>query len=445
MTDATLTIRGGTLALPTGRVQGDLQIVDGRITAVGQVPDDRGEVIDAKGLLVMPGVVDPQVHFRDPGLEHKEDLHTGSRACAAGGITSFLEMPNTRPTTTTIEAMTAKKARAAEVSIVNYNFFVGATADNLDVLNSVDNVCGIKIFMGSSTGDLLVSEREELDRIFAKGRRLIAVHAEDEERLKARKSAFAGATEATAHPEIRDVTTAVNATRLAMELSEKYDRRLHVLHLSTADETQMLRDRGKGAGRVTTETLPQYLLLHAPDCYERLGTRAQMNPPIRTKAHQEALWKGLHDGTIDCIATDHAPHTADEKAQPFGKAPSGMPGVETSLPLMLDAAHRGLCSVEQVVRWMCEAPARIYGMHSKGRLQVGLDGDVTLVDLGRIEKVGARGYFCKVGWSPFDGVALTGWPITTIVHGRVAFRDNEIQDVRGREIPIDIAAGWAAA
>ncbi len=444
MSNGTLTVRGGTLALPTGRVEGDIQIVDGKITAVGQVGDDRGDVIDATGLMVMPGAVDPQVHFRDPGLTHKEDLETGARACAAGGITSFLEMPNTRPTTTTYEAMAAKKARAAEVCVVNYNFFVGATADNLDVLNGVQNVCGIKIFMGASTGDLLVSDPEDLDRIFARGRRLIAVHAEDEARLKERKVAFADRTDPTAHPEIRDVTSAVLASTLALDLSEKYDRRLHILHLSTGDEVQLLRDRGKGGGRVTTETLPQYLLLHGPEAYEALGTKAQMNPPIRTKDHQEALWKGLHDGTIDCIATDHAPHTLDEKALPFGRAPSGIPGVETSLAVMLDAAHRGLCSVEQIVQWMSAVPARIYGMAGKGQLAVGMDGDLALVDLKKTEKVGARGYFTKVGWNPFDGQTITGWPVMTVVHGRVAFRDNEIQPgVRGQEIRIDLDAGWS--
>ena len=427
MSLGTLTVRGGTLALPTGQVAGDIQIVDGKIVAIGTVGDDRGDVIDAKGLLVIPGVVDPQVHFRDPGMTHKEDLETGSRACAAGGITSFLEMPNTRPTTTTIEAMAEKKARAADVCVVNYNFFIGATADNLDVLNGVKNVCGIKIFMGASTGDLLVSERADLERIFATGTRLIAVHAEDEARLRERKAAFVDRTDATAHPELRDVTAAVLASTLALDLSEKFDRRLHILHMSTGDEVQLLRERGKGGGRVTTETLPQYLLLHGPEIYEAIGTKAQMNPPIRTKDHQEALWKGLHDGTIECIATDHAPHTNEEKARPFGKAPSGMPGVETSLAVMLDASHRGLCSVDQVVKWMCSEPARIYGMRGKGRLEIGMDGDLALVDLGKNEKVGARGYFTKVGWSPFDGRPVTGWPIMTVVGGQVVFRDNEIQ------------------
>jgi dihydroorotase len=246
-----LTIRGGTLALPSGRVQGDLQIIDGRIAAVGRIEDDRGEVVDATGLLVMPGAVDPQVHFREPGLTHKEDLHTGSRACAAGGITSFLEMPNTSPPTITLEAMAAKKQRAAETSVVNYGFFIGATPNNLDVLNTVEQVSGIKIFMGSSTGSLLVSERPDLERIFANGTRLIAVHAEDEVRLKGRAALFPTRTDPEVHSEIRDVEAALLATQLAIELSDRYHRRLHILHMSTGDEADFVRTHGKAGGRIS--------------------------------------------------------------------------------------------------------------------------------------------------------------------------------------------------
>src|SRR5688572_13360745 len=299
----------------------------------------------------MPGVIDPQVHFREPGLTHKEDLHSGSRACAAGGVTSFLEMPNTSPPTTTPEALAWKKQRAEETSLVNYGFFIGATPDNVEVLDAVEQVAGIKIFMGSSTGTLLVSERADLERIFASGTRLIAVHAEDEARLKERY-AQSTSVDPKAHSEIRDVESALIATRLAVELSDLHQRRLHILHLSTGDEADFLRAHGKGE-TITCEVTPQHLLLNAPEIYDRIGTRAQMNPPLRTVEHSQRLWAALLDGTIDCIATDHAPHTLEEKAKGFGKTPSGMPGVETALPLMLDAAHRKLCSVEQVVRWMC--------------------------------------------------------------------------------------------
>lgn len=433
-----LTLRGGTLALPSGLVEADLQIRNGRISAIGSVGSDEGEVIDAKHLLVMPGAIDPQVHFREPGLTHKEDIGSGARACAMGGVTSFLEMPNTKPPTTTEEALAWKLQRAAETSVVDFGFFIGATKDNVETQNRASPACGIKIFMGSSTGDLLVSERADLERCFATGKRLIAVHAEDEARLRARMAQYAGATDVALHSEIRDAEAARLATELAVELSEKYGRRLHVLHMSTKDEVYLLRAHRKGAGRVTAETTPQHLLLNAPEIYARLGTRAQMNPPLRTKDHSEVLWSGLHDGTIDCIATDHAPHTLEEKASGYGKAPSGMPGVETSLPAMLDAANRGLCAVTDVVRWMCEAPARCYRIEQKGRLEVGLDGDLAVVDLRLKKRVGDRPYQTRVGWNPFDGVELQGWPVMTVVRGHVVCRDGEL-DLNHRGSPVSFA------
>ena len=426
------TFRGGQLALPGRLVAGDLSIVDGCFHEVGEVHADVGEVIDARGLLLMPGVIDPQVHFREPGATHKEDIHSGSRACVAGGVTAFLEMPNTSPQTTTAEAMAAKKTRARTSSLAHYGFFVGATADNVDVQNTVENVPGIKVFMGSSTGDLLVDAHEDLERIFSTGWRLIAVHAEDETRLNERKKAFAGCMDPAIHATIRDAETARRATQRALALSAAHRRRLHILHMTTADEVQLL-ERHKGSdGRVSAEVCPQHLLLHAPEIYARLGTRAQMNPPLRTREHAKALWNGLHRGLIDCIATDHAPHTLEEKERPYGEAPSGMPGVETSLPLMLDAAHRGLCAVSDVVRWMSERPARLYGIEGRGALLPGWAADLTVVDLKRAERVGARGYFTKCGWSPYDGMLLTGWPVMTLVAGQMAYRDGEVFDhVRG--------------
>lgn len=434
-----LTIRGGTLALPDGdprspatrirRVVGDLQLTDGKITAVGVVPERDGEVVDARGLLVMPGVIDPQVHFREPGLTHKEDLGTGSRACAAGGVTAFLEMPNTDPPTTSRVALDDKLARAARTSLVDYGFFIGATPENSDELlahDADDDICGIKVFMGSSTGRLLVNERADLERIFSRGHKLIAVHAEDEARLVARKKSFGPTTDVTQHTHIRDAEAARLASALALELSETFQRRLHILHLSTADEVALLAERGKGQGRVTAEVTPQHLTLIAPQIYERLGTRAQMNPPLREAQHAEALWKGLHAGLLDCIATDHAPHTLDEKAKGYGAAPSGMPGVETALAVMLDAAARGLCTVDDVVRWMTLGPARCYGIVGKGALVEGYDGDVTLVDLAERRAVDARPIRSRCGWSPYEGVPLTGWPVATFVGGRAVYRDGEL-------------------
>lgn len=435
--DATppLVLRGGLLALPGGLTRGDLALEGGRITAVGDVPRGAGLELDVSHLLVMPGVIDPQVHFREPGLTHKEDLGSGSRAAAAGGVTAFLEMPNTQPATTSEEAFNWKLSRAAESSVVDYGFFIGATKDNLDVLGAVSPCPGIKIFMGSSTGDLLVSERADLDRIFARGSRLIAVHAEDEARLVARKGLFSDRTDPAAHSELRDPECAWRATELALELSERHHRRLHILHMSTLEEVELLRSRGKGAGRVTAEVTPQHLTLFAPESYARLGTRAQMNPPLRPREHGEALWRALKDGTVDCIATDHAPHTLEEKARGFGRAPSGMPGVETSLAVMLDAASRGLCTIPEVVRWMCEGPARCYRITGKGRIAVGMDADLALVDLGARRVVGERGYFTRVGWSPYEGQELAGWPVMTFVRGQLVFRDGEILGgVRGAPI-----------
>jgi dihydroorotase len=430
----TTTIRGGLLALPSkGKssvhfADGDLQIVDGVISAVGQVDADRGEVVDAQGLLVMPGVIDPQVHFREPGATRKEDIASGSRACAAGGVTSFLEMPNTMPATTDLEQLDWKRSRAAETSLVHYGFYMGATPDNLEdllALEGRDDCPGIKIFMGSSTGSLLVSERADLERIFGHGSVPIAVHAEDEARLIERQANLAS-DDVHAHSQIRDPESARLATQLALELSERFDRRLHVLHLSTADEIELLRKQGKGDGRVSAEVTPQHLLLNEPEIYDRLGTLAQMNPPLRDATHSRALWKGLHEGLLDCIATDHAPHTLDEKARPYGEAPSGMPGVETALAAMLDAAQRGLCRAEQVVAWMTEGPARVWGIEGKGRLEVGFDGDVTLVDLARRRAIDDGPIQCRSGWSPFAGMLFTGWPVATLVAGAAVFRDGEI-------------------
>jgi dihydroorotase len=440
----TTLIRGGRVALPfkTGirLVESDLEIKDGKIAAIGAgVGSGADEVIDARHLLVMPGVIDPQVHFREPGLTHKEDIGSGSRAAAAGGVTAFLEMPNTRPPTTTIEALEAKQARAAATSLAHYGFFVGATPDNLSTLVALDrrdDVPGIKIFMGSSTGTLLVDKREDLDRIFAHGHRPIAVHAEDEARLKERILAFSGRSDPEVHSEIRDETTAVLATELALDLSEKHGRRLHVLHLSTAREVELLRARGKGAGRVTAEVTPQHLLLHAPEAYRRLGTWAQMNPPLRSEEHSAALWAGLRDGTLDCIATDHAPHTREEKSAGYPSSPSGMPGVETALALMLDAAHRGLSSVEQVVAWMTEAPARVWRIIGKGRIELGYDADLALVDLGLVQRIEDRKIRSRAGWNPFEGVPLTGWPVCTILAGQTVFRDGEIVEAPGAAQPL---------
>ncbi len=432
--NASMTIRHAQVVLPHGVVECDVAVADGKIQAIGTNVSQIGEEIDAAGLTLLPGIIDPQVHFRDPGVTHKEDLHTGSCAAAAGGVTSFLDMPNNKPSIVTAELMAEKKKDAAQKCVVNYGFFIGATSYNLTELNQVKNVCGIKIFMGSSTGDLLVSDEKDLENIFANGSRLIAVHAESEAVMQENNALFSEIHDVAMHPRIRDEAAALQATELAVKLSLKYNRRLHILHLTTEEEVQLLR-RLPQDNKISVEVCPQHFMLTAPECYQTLGTLAQMNPPLRTARHGKALWKGLKEGIIDCIATDHAPHTLQEKDQPYGKAPSGMPGVETSLPLMLNRVNQGECTLQEVVKWMCEAPARLYGMKGKGNIEVGMDADLVLVDMNQKKTVSNGQLFTKVNWSPYHGIELQGWPIRTIVNGQTVFWEGKIiENIRGQEI-----------
>jgi len=323
---------------------------------------------------------------------------------------------------------------AAEKSVVNYGFFMGATPNNLEELNAVENVCGIKIFMGSSTGNLLVDDPDVLEKIFANGSRLIAVHAEDESVLQENKELLKDISDVRIHPLLRNESVALRATKLAVQFSLKYRRRLHILHLTTEDECDFLRTLPR-EHRISTEVCPQNFTLTAPECYEQLGTLAQMNPPLRTKRHADALWQALKDGIIDCIATDHAPHTLAEKDQPYGKAPAGMPGVETSLALMLDRVNRNVCTLQEVVYWMSESPAKLYAMQGKGRIEVGQDADLVLVDMSLKKTVTNGELQTRVNWSPYHGMELKGWPVQTIVNGQTVFMNGEVdKSVRGREI-----------
>lgn len=391
-----------------------------------------GEIIDATGLTLLPGVIDPQVHFREPGLEHKEDLFTATCACAAGGVTSFLEMPNTRPITSNQAALDDKLARAAQKCLVNYGFFIGATGKNLEDILAVTPTPGIKIFMGSMKGDLLVDTDDLLEPIFANGSRLIAVHAEDQDRISQRRQEFAGCTDPAVHSTIQDKQAALLATQRALRLSKKYQRRLHILHLSTGVEANLLRQ--DKPSWVTAEVTPQHLLLNT-SAYETIGTLAQMNPPLRDPEDNEILWQALLDGVIDFIATDHAPHTLAEKAEAYPNSPSGMPGVQTSLPLMLTQAMQGRCTVAQVAHWMSAAPAKGYGIANKGAIALGYDADLVLVDLDNYHPVLAENMFSKCGWSPFEGWNLTGWPVVTIVGGQVVYNRGKINpEVRGQAL-----------
>ncbi|MDJ0508551.1 MAG: dihydroorotase [Crocosphaera sp.] len=433
-----LLIRHPRILLPDGEfLLGDILIEQGKIVQVSPeiTAEDSTLIMDARGLTLLPGVIDPQVHFREPGLEYKEDLFTATCACAKGGVTSFLEMPNTRPLTTTQAALEQKLQLAAEKCLVNYGFFIGATPENLPDLLTANPACGIKIFMGSSHGALLVSQAGEIEPIFAQGDRLIAVHAEDQARILQRRQEFKGIHDPAIHSQIQDETVALNATKLALSLSQKYQRRLHILHLSTGIEAEFLRENKPSW--VTAEVTPQHLLLNT-ESYEKIGTLAQMNPPLRSPENNQILWQALLDGVIDFIATDHAPHTLEEKSKEYPNTPSGMPGVETSLPLMLTQAMTGKCSIAQVSHWMSTAPAEAYKIPNKGLIKPGYDADLVLVDLDNYRPVLREELQTKCGWSPFEGWELTGWPAITIVGGNIVYERGKLNtDVRGKALSFE--------
>lgn len=424
-----LLVRGGRVATPNGIEETDVGIVDGRITAIGAL--DKGaaaSVFDAAGLVVLPGAIDTQVHFREPGLEHKEDLASGTAAAALGGITAVFEMPNTTPNTLNAADLADKLTRAEGRAWVDHAFFMGAAEENADQLAQLEllpGCCGVKIFMGSSTGSLLVEDDETLLAVLRAGRRRVAVHAEDEMRLRERLALVRDGADVARHPEWRDVEVARRATERLLRLARRAGRRVHVLHISTGDEMPLL---ARNKDIATVEVTPQHLTLAAPECYERLGTLAQMNPPIRDAAHRDALWHAVRSGIVDVVGSDHAPHTREEKARSYPTSPSGMPSVQTLLPLLLDHVNAGRLTLARLVDLTSAGPARIYGIAGKGRIAVGYDGDLTLVDLTARREITTDWLASKCGWSPFEGLTVTGWPKATVVRGAIVMREDELID-----------------
>ena len=422
-----LIIEGGTVMTPSGARAADVGVRDGRIAAIGALGGGQAaELFDAGGLHVLPGVIDTQVHFREPGLEHKEDLASGTAAAALGGVTGVFEMPNTTPSTLSAADLADKLARAKDRAWTDHAFFMGTAAENIEHLPELEflpGCCGVKIFMGSSTGNLLVEDDETLFDALRKGRRRVAIHAEDEDRLRARLKLVRGGADVGLHPEWRDAETARLATERLLRLARRAGRRVHVLHVTTADELPLLAAHKDIA---TMEVTPQHLTLAAPECYERLGTLAQMNPPIREAHHRDALWRAVDQGLVDVIGSDHAPHTREEKARPYPTSPSGMPGVQTLLPLMLDHVNAGRLTLERLVDLVCAGPQRIYGIAGKGRIALGYDADFTVVDMKLRREITSKWLAAKCGWSPFEGVSVTGWPKATIVRGRTVMREDEL-------------------
>jgi len=406
--------------------QVNIGVSGGRIAEISSKRLVGAAEIDARYLHVLPGVIDSQVHFREPGLTHKEDLESGTRAAALGGVTSVFEMPNTKPSTTTTETFEEKIKLASDRAWVNFAFYIGACAENIELLAELETLpgcSGVKVFMGSSTGSLLVEDDLRLEKILQNGKRRVIIHSEDEFRLKERKHIALESHDVCQHHIWRDVETAVRSTERLLKLARKTNRKVHVLHVTTAEEIELLK---KNKDIASFEITPNHLTLWAPDCYEKLGTKAQMNPPIRDKNHHDALWKAIQDGIADIIGTDHAPHTLEEKARPYPESPSGMPGVQTVVPLMLNHIQNGKLSLNRFVELMCENPRKIFGCATKGRIDVGMDADFTIVDLKKQKVISNSQMASKCGWTPFDGMRVTGWPSHTIVGGQIVMQEDQL-------------------
>lgn len=430
-----LIVRGGIAATPNGIASCDIGVRDGRIAALGSFAGSAAETIDATGLHVLPGIIDTQVHFREPGLEHKEDLESGTRGAALGGVTAIFEMPNTSPPTTHAPAIEEKVRRATGRAWCDFAFFAGAAEDNIGELADLERLpgcCGVKIFMGSSTGSLLVADDEALDAVLRSGTRRCAIHAEDEPRLRERLKLVREGADVSMHPVWRDEEVALRATQRIVALARRAGRRIHVLHVTTAEEMEFLAGH---KDLVTVETTPQHLTLAAPECYQRLGTFAQMNPPIRGARHRDALWRAVTDGVVDVIGSDHAPHTKEEKAKPYPQSPSGMPGVQTLPAILLDHVAQGRLTLERFVDLTSASAARIYNIAGKGRIALGYDADLTLVDLKARWTITNDWMATKCGWTPFDGMSVTGKAVATIVRGLSVMRDGALLDKpRGKPV-----------
>ncbi|GFM28295.1 dihydroorotase [Novosphingobium sp. PY1] len=419
-----LVLSGGTVHTPNGSGVADVAVRDGKIVGVGSYPDAERR-IDCTGLDVLPGVIDSQVHFREPGLEHKEDLESGSRAAVMGGITAVFEMPNTSPNTDSVMRVHDKLDRARHRMYCDHAFYVGATAENAEELGELERIpgtAGVKIFMGASTGSLLVAEDEQLARVLAHGRRRVAIHAEDEERMNARKHLRVEG-DPSSHPVWRDDESAMLATKRILRLAREAKRPIHILHVTTPAELELIAQHRDVA---TCEVTPQHLTLAAEDAYPRLGSYAQMNPPIRSSEHVAGLWHWLRQGVPDVIGSDHAPHTKEEKAKTYPNSPSGMPGVQTLLPLMLDHVAKGNMTLERLIDMTSNGVQRVFGLVGKGRIATGYDADFTVVDRKGTFTISEDWVESRCGWSPFTGMELQGRVVGTIIRGHSAMWEGQL-------------------
>ncbi len=438
MSSFDLILKNGTVFTPEATEITDIAVKDGKIVDFGSF-DNAEEIIDCTNLFVFPGLIDTQCHFREPGGEHKETLETGTLSAALGGVTGIFEMPNTNPLTITPEAMEFKLKKAHETSYVDFAFYFGGTAEYAEHLSeweNIDGVCGIKIFMGASNGDLLSATDEEIDAIVANGKRVIAVHAEDESIMNENKVTILGdSNDVAMHYKWRSEESCLNATKRIVTIAKKYSRKVHILHITTSQEMAFLKANKDIA---SAEVLANHLTLHAPDCYDMFGTLAQQNPPIREKHHQDALWNAVADGTVDIVASDHAPHTLDEKSGTYPNTPSGTPGVQTLIPIMLNHVHEGRLSYERLVDLMAYGPYKIHKIKNKCLIRKGFNADFTVVDPKAEHIISNAEQASKSGWTPYDGKKVVGFPTMTIIGGKTIMRDGEITGRSNNQIEFNI-------
>ena len=415
-----LIIKNGECYIDKTLKKKDIGILNNKIVKIGDLKHESKEVFDAKGLTVLPGCIDTQVHFREPGSTDAEDLNSGSKAAVMGGITSVFEMPNTNPPTTNFEEF-EKKIKIGKGMFCNHAFYFGATAENsttLEKLKELVGCCGIKLFAGSSTGNLLVDKEKDIEKVFEHASKIVAVHSEDEEILKIRKKLIKEGN-VLSHPVWRNEEVAMSSTRRIVRIAKRFNKKAHILHITTKEEVDFL---SQNKGLITFEITPQHLTIYSPDCYDKLGTYAQMNPPIRDKSHYDRLWYAVRNNYNDTIGSDHAPHLKTNKEKKYPNSPSGMPGVQTLLPVMLNHVNNQRLTLEQLMTLVCENPVKIFGIQNKGFLKENYDADITIVDLNKSIKIKNEDIQSKCGWSPFHGESFKGYPVATIVNGKIKMK-----------------------
>ena len=420
-----LIIKNGSCYINGKLTNTDIGLLGNKIKIIGEIKGDGLNIYDATNKLVLPGIIDTQVHFREPGSTDAEDLESGSRAAVLGGVTSLFEMPNTNPPTANLIEFEKKLKAAKNRMHSNYAFYFGATPDNTDQLKQLKNVegcCGVKLFAGSSTGNLLVDKESDIEKVISNSDRIVSIHSEDEDIIKLRKK-FIKQGNVHSHPEWRNVECAMSSTRRVVKIAERYNKKIHVLHVTTKEEVDFLAMHKKN---VTFETTPQHLTLFAPDCYDKLGTYAQMNPPLRSKEHYDRLWVAIKNNIVDVLGSDHAPHLKSNKDKEYPNTPSGMPGVQTIFPIMIDHVNNGKLTLSQLVNLMCENPCRIFGIKNKGFIKEGYDADLTIVDMSKKVTIKNEMMASKCGWTPFHNHKITGFPVGTIVNGNLVMEDGKI-------------------